>query len=107
MTPARHEHSVAAVAGEVVEGRPPRGGPGGGDWRQLLWLMGTHHGAASHEHLQAYLNEFAFRFNRRGNPQAAFQTILGIAGGKRGPELAQLYERPAAPPVYVQRELFA
>lgn len=71
------------------------------------WLMGTHHGAASPKHIQSYLNEFAFRFNRRGNPQAAFQTILGIAGGKRGPELAQLYERPAVPPVHVQRELFA
>jgi len=29
------------------------------------WLMGTHQGAVSHEHLQGYLNEFTFRFNRR------------------------------------------
>ena len=29
------------------------------------WLLGTHQGAVSHEHLQGYLNEFAFRFNRR------------------------------------------
>jgi transposase-like protein len=29
------------------------------------WLMGTHQGAVSHEHLEAYLNEFTFRFNRR------------------------------------------
>ena len=28
------------------------------------WLSGTHHGVSS-KHLQAYLNEFAFRFNRR------------------------------------------
>lgn len=29
------------------------------------WLMGTHQGAISHEHLTSYLNEFVFRFNRR------------------------------------------
>ena len=29
------------------------------------WLMGTHHGAIAHEHLDDYLNEFTFRFNRR------------------------------------------
>jgi len=29
------------------------------------WLLGTHQGAVSHEHLQQYLNEFVFRFNRR------------------------------------------
>jgi transposase-like protein len=29
------------------------------------WLMGTHQGAISHEHLGYYLDEFVFRFNRR------------------------------------------
>ena len=29
------------------------------------WLLGTHHGAVSQKHLQAYLDEFVFRFNRR------------------------------------------
>ena len=29
------------------------------------WLLGTHQGAVSPEHLDAYLNEFTFRFNRR------------------------------------------
>ena len=29
------------------------------------WLLGTHHGAATHEHLDYYLDEFTFRFNRR------------------------------------------
>lgn len=29
------------------------------------WLMGTHQGSVSEEHLNAYLNEFTFRFNRR------------------------------------------
>jgi transposase-like protein len=29
------------------------------------WLMGTHQGSVSHEHLDYYLDEFTFRFNRR------------------------------------------
>jgi len=29
------------------------------------WLLGTHQGAVSHEHLGYYLDEFVFRFNRR------------------------------------------
>lgn len=29
------------------------------------WLMGTHHGAVGSAHLDDYLNEFTFRFNRR------------------------------------------
>lgn len=29
------------------------------------WMLGTHQGAISHEHLTSYLNEFVFRFNRR------------------------------------------
>jgi transposase-like protein len=29
------------------------------------WLLGTHHGAVSAKHLQTYLDEYVFRFNRR------------------------------------------
>ena len=29
------------------------------------WLLGTHHGAVSPKHLQAYLDEYVFRLNRR------------------------------------------
>lgn len=29
------------------------------------WRMGTHQGGIAHEHLEDYLNEFTFRFNRR------------------------------------------
>ena len=29
------------------------------------WMLGTHQGAISHEHLAYYLDEFTFRFNRR------------------------------------------
>jgi ISXO2-like transposase domain len=29
------------------------------------WILGTHHGAVQPEHLDEYLDEFVFRFNRR------------------------------------------
>jgi transposase-like protein len=54
------------------------------------WLNGTHHGV-SHHHLQAYLNEFTFRFNRRFYPFNAFRSLLGIAGDVTAPTYAQLY----------------
>ena len=31
------------------------------------WLDGTHQRAVSHKHLPYYLDEFTFRFNRRGS----------------------------------------
>jgi len=54
------------------------------------WLIGTHHGV-SKQHLQAYLNEYTFRFNRRGVPMAAFQTVLGLARERLGPTYKGLY----------------
>jgi predicted RNA-binding Zn-ribbon protein involved in translation (DUF1610 family) len=42
------------------------------------WALGVYHGLRK-SHLQAYLDQFAFRFNRRRTPQAAFRTLLGIA----------------------------
>ena len=54
------------------------------------WLLGTHHGV-SPQHLQAYLNEFAFRFNRRKTPMAAFQTVLGLIAERHGPTYEELY----------------
>jgi transposase-like protein len=43
------------------------------------WLRGTHHGVDA-KHMQAYLDEFVFRFNRRRTPMAAFQSLLGLTG---------------------------
>ena len=54
------------------------------------WLIGIHHGV-SHQHLQAYLNEFTFRFNRRFYPFNAFRSLLGIAGDTSAPTYAELY----------------
>lgn len=54
------------------------------------WLNGTHHGVSA-KHLQAYLNEFAFRFNHRQNPWLAFNTILGLASDSEAPTYDELY----------------
>jgi transposase-like protein len=54
------------------------------------WLNGIHHGVSA-KHLQAYLNEFTFRFNRRFYPFNAFRSLLGIAGAAKAPTYAELY----------------
>jgi transposase-like protein/DNA-directed RNA polymerase subunit RPC12/RpoP len=41
------------------------------------WGLGVYHGLRR-KHLQAYLDEFVFRFNRRRTPHAAFRSLLAI-----------------------------
>jgi transposase-like protein len=50
-----------------------------GNWQQ--WLIGTYHGVSKAQ-LQVYLDEFVFRHNRRRQPMAAFQTLLGLGSGR-------------------------
>jgi transposase-like protein len=45
------------------------------------WLQGTHRGVSG-QHLQVYLDEYVFRFNRRRTPMAAFQTLLGLGSAQ-------------------------
>jgi hypothetical protein len=42
------------------------------------WALGVYHGLRA-PHLQRYLDEFVFRFNRRRSPRAAFARLLGLA----------------------------
>src|SRR5919107_1258247 len=42
------------------------------------WALGVYHGLRT-EHLQGYLDEFVFRFNRRRTPHAAFDRLLGLS----------------------------
>jgi hypothetical protein len=42
------------------------------------WALGVYHGLRP-AHLQAYLDEFVFRFNRRRTPHAAFDRLLGLS----------------------------
>ena len=55
------------------------------------WLDGTHHGRVEPQHLQAYLNEYVFRFNRRFYPMTAFNSVLGISVRTVPPTYAELY----------------
>ena len=47
------------------------------------WLLGTHQGSVDEAHLQAYLDEFVFRFNRRTSRSRGlvFNRVLGLAVG--------------------------
>lgn len=56
------------------------------------WLRGTHHDRVERQHLQAYLNEFAFRHNRRFWPFSAFQRVLQIGIATAAPTYRELYE---------------
>jgi hypothetical protein len=46
------------------------------------WALGVYHGLRR-KHLQAYLDEFVFRFNRRRTRHAAFRSLLGLAATKK------------------------
>jgi predicted RNA-binding Zn-ribbon protein involved in translation (DUF1610 family) len=43
-----------------------------------VWGLSVYHGLRR-KHLQSYLDEFVFRFNRRRNRDAAFLSLLGLA----------------------------
>ncbi len=47
------------------------------------WLLGTHQGSVEDAHLQSYLNEFCFRFNRRRSRSRGlvFYRVLELAAG--------------------------
>ena len=42
------------------------------------WLRGTYHGV-SKKHLDRYLQEFVYRFNRRRDANALFEHVIGAA----------------------------
>ena len=46
------------------------------------WALGVYHGLRP-KHLQSYLDEFVFRFNRRRNRPAAFQSLLRIGAATK------------------------
>jgi transposase-like protein len=71
------------VQGKIRKGAPhvvPLADRAMGNMKQ--WLLGTHHGV-SNSQLQAYLDEWVFRHNRRHNRQAAFQTLLGLGAARQ------------------------
>ena len=55
------------------------------------WINGTHHGRIEPQYLQAYLNEYVFRFNRRFHPMNAFNSVLGLAVKTVSPTYEELF----------------
>ena len=48
------------------------------------WILRTHHGSVQPGHLDAYLDEFVFRFNRRTS-SARDAVLPALAAGRRHP----------------------
>ena len=70
----RHDpRIVGAMAGHVVL-------PGSHRAFSLLkrWALGTYHGLRR-KHIDTYLNEFVFRYNRRFYRHVSFEALLGLA----------------------------
>jgi hypothetical protein len=63
------------------------------------WLIGTHQGAVSHEHLDYYLDEFTFRFNRRRSRRRGllFRRLLEQAVAVGPLPYDQIVERTGKP----------
>lgn len=63
------------------------------------WLGGTHQGAVTPAHLQAYLDEFAFRFNRRlaHHRGKLFYRLMQQAVTVRPPTVKALYASKPQP----------
>lgn len=59
------------------------------------WLLGTHHGGIESQHLQSYLDEYVFRFNRRKSAERGllFYRLLESAMQVKPVTLEQLFDR--------------
>jgi len=68
------------------------------------WLLGTHQGAIEADHLQSYLDEFTFRFNRRRSrsPGLLFYRVLEQAVAH---EPLRYHEIVASGPVHREPEV--
>ena len=51
------------------------------------WALGTYHGLRR-KHVDAYLDEFVFRYNRRFHRHVSFETVLGLAAHRRQKPIA-------------------
>src|SRR6266498_2585756 len=72
----RHDRRVLLGSGESADAVLPRVHRVASLLKR--WLLGTHQGAVSREHLDYYLDEFTFRFNRR-NSRSRGKLFLRLA----------------------------
>jgi ISXO2-like transposase domain len=61
-----------------------------------VWALSVHRGLRRH-YVQAYVDEFVFRFNHRRVRDAAFRSLLGVAAAHFPVPYAQLVSRGAEP----------
>ena len=62
------------------------------------WIDGTHHGVR-YKHLQAYLNEYMFRFNRRFFRAVSFRSLIGIGALNAGLTYEEIYDAHTTKPM--------
>jgi transposase-like protein len=60
------------------------------------WLLGTHQGRCTRKHMQAYMDEFVFRFNRRKSRHVGnlFKRMLEQVGQSAPTSYQELIEKP-------------
>lgn len=78
----------------------------GGDFSVAVdetWIEGRTRGES--QHLEAYLNEFTFRFNRRFSPFNAFQSLLGIGAATEPTTYAALYNAGRQPKSFGENQI--
>ena len=63
LTHAGYDHQIVRADALVGDNLLPRANRVAALLKR--WLLGTHQGAVAHSHLDYYLDEFVFRFNRR------------------------------------------
>ncbi len=59
------------------------------------WALGTYHGLRR-KHVDVYLDEFVFRYNRRFHRHVSFETVLGLAATQAGDLLERHRTRQSA-----------
>ena len=58
------------------------------------WALGTYHGLRR-KHVDAYLDEFVFRYNRRFHRHFSFETVLGLAAHRTPETYSDIISRGA------------
>src|SRR5256885_8921746 len=56
------------------------------------WGLGTYHGLRR-KHIDTYLNEFVFRYNRRFYRHVSFETMLGLASHHHPTSYSDIVDR--------------
>jgi hypothetical protein len=67
------------------------------------WALGTYHGLRR-KHVDAYLDEFVFRYNRRFHRHVSFETVLGLAAHRTPETYSDIISRGAPDKAVVRQK---